>query len=164
RLRSAPSTPPMISRLPSPFCSVTTRVPAPMSARELSAAARVSVDLVNISTRSTGPIWPGSSVACMAMRSSVPGLWRIRPARPSAEVGYDLKRLGVRRPLLVTDHGLTRTGLPDKVCHVLREAGLAADLYDDVHIEPTDASWQAIADFVQGRDYDGFLAVGGGSA
>jgi alcohol dehydrogenase class IV len=57
-----------------------------------------------------------------------------------------------------------RTGLPDKVCHVLREAGLAADLYDDVHIEPTDASWQAIADFVQGRDYDGFLAVGGGSA
>src|SRR5207244_223525 len=40
----------------------------------------------------------------------------------------------------------------------------AADLYDDVHIEPTDASWQAIADFVQGRDYDGFLAVGGGSA
>jgi alcohol dehydrogenase class IV len=79
------------------------------------------------------------------------------------EVGYDLKRLGVRRPLLITDRGLMRTGLPDRVCHVLREADLAADLYDDVHIEPTDASWEAIAGFVQGRDYDGFVAVGGGS-
>jgi alcohol dehydrogenase class IV len=85
-------------------------------------------------------------------------------AGATAEAGYDLKRLGVRRPLLVTDRGVMRTGLPDKVCHVLRDAGLAADLYDEVHVEPTDASWQAIADYVQGRDYDGFLAVGGGSA
>jgi alcohol dehydrogenase class IV len=81
----------------------------------------------------------------------------------TGEVGYDLKRLGVRRPLLITDRGLMRTGLPDRVCRVLREADLAADLYDDVHVEPTDASWEAIADFVQGHDYDGFLAVGGGS-
>ena len=84
-------------------------------------------------------------------------------AGATAEVGYDLKRLGVRRPLLVTDPGLMHTGLPDRVCHLLREAGLAVDLYDEVHIEPTDASWQAIADYVQGRQYDGFVAVGGGS-
>jgi alcohol dehydrogenase class IV len=81
----------------------------------------------------------------------------------TSEAGYDLRRLGVRRPLLITDRGLMQTGLPDRVCRVLREAGLAADLYDDVHVEPTDASWEAIASYVQGRDYDGFLAVGGGS-
>jgi alcohol dehydrogenase class IV len=81
----------------------------------------------------------------------------------TGDVAYDLKRLGVRRPLLVTDRGLMQTGLPDRVCRLLREADLAADLYDDVHVEPTDASWQAIAEYVQGRDYDGFLAVGGGS-
>jgi alcohol dehydrogenase class IV len=81
----------------------------------------------------------------------------------TAEVGYDLQRLGVRRPLLITDRGLMHTGLPDRVCRVLRDADLAADLYDDVHVEPTDASWEAIADFVQGREYDGFVAVGGGS-
>ena len=40
------------------------------------------------------------------------------------EVAYDLKRLGVRRPLLVTDPGLMRVGLPDRVCRLLREAGL----------------------------------------
>jgi alcohol dehydrogenase class IV len=81
----------------------------------------------------------------------------------TGEVGYDLKRLGVKRPLLITDRGLMQTGLPDRVCRVLREADVAADLYDDVHVEPTDASWEAIASFVQGRDYDGFVAVGGGS-
>ena len=81
----------------------------------------------------------------------------------TGEVGYDLKRLGVRRPLVVTDHGLMRVGLPDRICRALGDAGLSADLYDDVHVEPTDASWQAIADFVQGHDYDGFVAVGGGS-
>ena len=82
----------------------------------------------------------------------------------TAEVAYDLKRLGVRRPLLITDSGLMRTGLPDRVCRLMREADLSADLYDDVHVEPTDASWEAIASYVQGRDYDGFVAVGGGSA
>lgn len=82
----------------------------------------------------------------------------------TAEVAYDLKRLGVRRPLLITDRGLMRTGLPDRVCRLMREADLSADLFDDVHVEPTDASWKAIASYVQGRDYDGFLAVGGGSA
>src|SRR5215467_4072751 len=84
-------------------------------------------------------------------------------AGATSEVGYDLKRLGVRRPLLITDRGLVRTGLADRVCHVLREADLAADLYDEVHVEPTDVSWEAIAEYVQGRNYDGFVAVGGGS-
>src|SRR6516225_712487 len=79
------------------------------------------------------------------------------------EVAYDLQRFGVRRPLLITDSKLVRLGLADRVCATLREADIAADLYDDVHVEPTDASWQAIADYVRGRDYDGFVAVGGGS-
>src|SRR5947209_20356125 len=79
------------------------------------------------------------------------------------EVGYDLKRLGVRKPLLITDGTLMRLGLADRVCQVLREADLDADLYDDVHVEPTDVSWQAIAEYVRGREYDGFVALGGGS-
>ena len=84
-------------------------------------------------------------------------------AGATAEVAYDLQRLGVRRPLVITDRGLVRTGLVDRVCRVLREADLAADLYDDVHVEPTDVSWEAISEYAQGRDYDGFVAVGGGS-
>src|SRR5207245_3538240 len=42
--------------------------------------------------------------------------------------------------------------------------GLSADIFDDVHVEPTDKSFEAIARFVQGRDYDCFVAVGGCSS
>ena len=80
------------------------------------------------------------------------------------EVAYDLKRLGVKHPLIVTDRGVMKLGLPERVRSLLQEGGLSADIFDDVHVEPTDKSFEAIATFVQGRDYDGFVAVGGGSS
>lgn len=79
------------------------------------------------------------------------------------EVSYDLKRLGVRHALIVTDSGLMKLGLPDRVRTLIQDAGISADIFDDVHIEPTDRSFEQIASFVHGRDYDGFVAVGGGS-
>ena len=79
------------------------------------------------------------------------------------EVPYDLKRLGVHRALLVTDSGLMKLGLAERVRALIQEAGIAVDIFDDVHIEPTDRSFEQIASFVRGRDYDGFVAVGGGS-
>src|SRR5205085_6277286 len=80
------------------------------------------------------------------------------------EVAYDLKRLGVRRALIVTDHGIMKLGLPERVRTLLQEGGISADIFDDVHVEPTDQSFEAIASFVSGRDYDGFVAIGGGSS
>lgn len=79
------------------------------------------------------------------------------------EVSYDLKRLGVRHALIITDSGLMKLGLPDRVRTLIQDAGISADIFDDVHIEPTDRSFEQIASFVHGRDYDGFVAVGGGS-
>src|SRR6266566_2724102 len=80
------------------------------------------------------------------------------------EVAYDLKRLGVQHALLVTDRGVMKLGLPERVRKLIQEAGISADIYDDVHVEPTDKSFDTIASFVRGRDYDGFVAVGGGSS
>jgi alcohol dehydrogenase class IV len=80
------------------------------------------------------------------------------------EVGYDLKRLGVRRALIVTDKGVMKIGLPERVRTLLQDEGISAEIYDDVHVEPTDKSFEAISSFVHGRDYDGFVAVGGGSS
>jgi len=79
------------------------------------------------------------------------------------EVPYDLKRLGVRHALLVTDGGLMKLGLPERVRALIQDAGISVDIFDDVHIEPTDRSFEQIASFVHGRDYDGFVAIGGGS-
>lgn len=80
------------------------------------------------------------------------------------EIAYDLKRLGIRKALIVTDPGITRLGLPERLRALLREESIAADIYDHVHVEPTDRSFEEIAAFVNGRGYDGFVAVGGGSS
>src|SRR5579872_5644479 len=61
------------------------------------------------------------------------------------EVPYDLKRLGVHRTLLVTDSGLMKLGLAERVRVLIQEAGIAVDIFDDVHIEPTDRSFEQIA-------------------
>ncbi len=79
------------------------------------------------------------------------------------EVAYDLKRLGVRHALIITDPGVMKLGVPERVQTLLRDEGIGAEIFDDVHVEPTDQSFEAIATFVRGRDYDGFVAVGGGS-
>src|SRR3989440_7908680 len=55
-------------------------------------------------------------------------------------------------------------GLPDRVRTLLQEDGLSTDIFDEVHVEPTDHSFEAIATFVRGRDYYGFVAIGGGSS
>jgi alcohol dehydrogenase class IV len=47
---------------------------------------------------------------------------------------------------------------------LLAEAGINTEIYDEVHVEPTDQSFEAIAAFVRGRDFDGFVAIGGGSS
>ncbi|MGZ3618320.1 MAG: hydroxyacid-oxoacid transhydrogenase [Ktedonobacteraceae bacterium] len=80
------------------------------------------------------------------------------------EVAYDLKRLSVRNVLIVTDRTIMKLGLPERVRALLEEAGISSEIYDDVHVEPTDQSFEAIATFVKGRDYDGFVAIGGGSS
>ncbi|WP_052889278.1 hydroxyacid-oxoacid transhydrogenase [Thermogemmatispora carboxidivorans] len=82
----------------------------------------------------------------------------------TAEVAYDAKRLGIQRALIVTDRGLMQLGLPERVRRLLTEAGLQADIYDDVHVEPTDRSFEEIARFIEGRNYDGMIAIGGGSS
>ena len=61
-----PRTSAMISRFPRPFCNVTATVASPIMHRAASAAARVSVDLVRISTRSTSPTSDVESVALEA--------------------------------------------------------------------------------------------------
>lgn len=79
------------------------------------------------------------------------------------EVGYDMRRLGARRVLVVTDPRLAQGESVAVVLAALRAAGIDAVLYDQVRVEPTDISFQhAIAFATQGH-FDGYVAVGGGS-
>src|SRR5260370_16870265 len=80
------------------------------------------------------------------------------------EVAYDLKRLGVKHTLIITDRGVMKLGLPERVRSLLQEDGINADIFDEVHVEPTDQSFEAIATFVGGRDYHGIVAIRGGAS
>src|SRR5436190_11775566 len=80
------------------------------------------------------------------------------------ELGYEMRRLGATRVMVVTDPNLAR-GEPVAVALAsLRAAGLDAVLFDRARVEPTDASFkEAIAFATEGR-FDGYVAVGGGSS
>ena len=81
------------------------------------------------------------------------------------EVGYDVRQLGVGRCLVVTDPGVAATGGPERVAEGLRAAGVRAEVWDGVHVEPTDASMRAAVDAARSSGpWDGVVAVGGGSS
>ncbi|MCI0841246.1 MAG: iron-containing alcohol dehydrogenase [Chloroflexi bacterium] len=46
----------------------------------------------------------------------------------------------------------------------LKAEGIDAELYDGVHVEPTDVSFKEAIRFAAEGDFDGFVAVGGGSS
>lgn len=82
----------------------------------------------------------------------------------TAEVGMDLADMGLHRVLVVTDANLAGSESVAVVRQSLEDAGVDYDLYEGVHVEPTDASFKdAIRVATQG-DYEGYVAVGGGSS
>jgi alcohol dehydrogenase class IV len=83
----------------------------------------------------------------------------------SEEFGWDLVQEGVRRVLVVTDAALAEQGVPDRVADGLRRYDLQVDVFDEVHVEPTDESLAHAVDWARANGpYDGFVAVGGGSS
>ncbi|MBG6095579.1 hydroxyacid-oxoacid transhydrogenase [Nocardioides luteus] len=83
----------------------------------------------------------------------------------SAEIGYDLASLGARRALVVTDPGISATGLPQRVAEQMKTYDVEAVVFDGVHVEPTDESMRAAVQFArENGPFDAIVAVGGGSS
>jgi hydroxyacid-oxoacid transhydrogenase len=80
------------------------------------------------------------------------------------EVGYEMKRLGARRVMVVTDPNMTDSEPVSVTMDSLRAEGIDAALFDGVHVEPTDVSFQEAAEFAAAGHFDGYAAVGGGSS
>jgi hydroxyacid-oxoacid transhydrogenase len=80
------------------------------------------------------------------------------------EVGFELAELGARKVLVVTDPTLRALPPVGIVIDALEQQRLSWDVYDGVRIEPTDASFGAAIAFARDREYDAFVAIGGGSA
>lgn len=80
------------------------------------------------------------------------------------ELAHDCAQHGLTRVVLVTDPGVAATGVPERVSDGLTRGGVEVVPYDKVHVEPTDASFRAAAEFAAGQRWDGIIAVGGGSS
>ena len=81
----------------------------------------------------------------------------------SDEIGFDLSQYAVRRVLVVTDAGVAATGHPQRVAEQMGRFGIEAAVFDGVHVEPTDASFEAaIAHARATGPWDAFVAVGEG--
>ena len=79
------------------------------------------------------------------------------------EVGYDMKRLGGQRVMVVTDPNLADSESVSIAMTALRAEGMDAVLFDEVHIEPTDVSFKQAIQFAIDGCFDSYVAIGGGS-
>jgi len=80
------------------------------------------------------------------------------------EIGMDLADMGVRRVLVLTDPNLATMPPVATVLEAMEAEGIAFELFDRVRVEPTDASFQEAIAVATAGEFDGFVAVGGGSS
>ncbi len=81
----------------------------------------------------------------------------------TGEVGDDLNDLGARRTMVVIDPAVRDSSTGETVLASLKAARVDFDVYDQVVVEPTDASFQAATAAARTGKFDSFVAVGGGS-
>ncbi|NUP06448.1 MAG: iron-containing alcohol dehydrogenase [Polyangiaceae bacterium] len=80
-----------------------------------------------------------------------------------AEVGDRAAAYGIKRVALFTDRRIVGLDHYRRVERSLRAAGLDVVTFADVHVEPTDASFQEAARFAKEARPDGYVSIGGGS-
>ena len=81
----------------------------------------------------------------------------------TGEVGYEMRRFGCKRVMVLSDPKMAFEEPVKVVLSSIKDQGIEAILYDQVKIEPTDVSFKQAAGFASNGDFDGFVAVGGGS-
>ena len=87
------------------------------------------------------------------------------------EVGRDacqklptiLDSLGIKKPLIITDEMMVKLGYVHKLQTILKEVQITADVFSDTMPEPTESSIESGVQQVRHQEYDGLIALGGGS-
>ena len=74
----------------------------------------------------------------------------------------ECERVGITRPLVVTDPGVKAAGVLQKALDAL--AGMTVAVFDQTPSNPTEAAVRAAVDAYRANGCDGLIAVGGGSA
>jgi len=80
------------------------------------------------------------------------------------EVGWDMEEQGCKRVMVVTDANLSDKEPVGVTLEALRMHAIDAVLFDQAKVEPTDISFKEAIQFARDGNFDGFVAVGGGSS
>lgn len=81
------------------------------------------------------------------------------------EIGFEMTGYGAGRVLIVTDPGVRALGIPERIAESLQHYGISSEIFDGVHVEPTDDSMVKATEYARAQGpWDGYVAVGGGSA
>ena len=81
----------------------------------------------------------------------------------TAEVGHDVADMGIHQVAVITDPVVSRLPPVASVLESLSDHGIGFRLFDGVRVEPNDASFAAAIRFARSEEFEGFVAVGGGS-
>lgn len=79
------------------------------------------------------------------------------------QLAQQCERVGIRRPLIVTDRGVRAAGLIDTVLQALG-ASVTVAIYDGTPPNPNEAAVREAVDAYRKGECDGIVAVGGGSS
>jgi alcohol dehydrogenase class IV len=79
-----------------------------------------------------------------------------------ALLNAECQRVGITRPLIVTDQGVKAAGIVQKALNAL--PGMTVAVFDQTPSNPTEAAVRAAAAAYAANRCDGLIAVGGGSA
>lgn len=79
-----------------------------------------------------------------------------------SQLPAECERVGMRRPLIVTDAGVRAAGLLDRLQSALQ--GTPAAVFDQTPSNPTEAAVRAAVEIYRRERCDGLIALGGGSA
>jgi len=80
------------------------------------------------------------------------------------KIGVEAKSLNATRAFIVTDKGVMRIGLAERVSQILKSGGVQSEIFDQVEPEPSMENVNECVEFTRGKKYDLFVGVGGGSS
>jgi len=81
-----------------------------------------------------------------------------------AELGNELSRLGARFPLIITDPGIVKAGILDKITKRLKDQKISFTVFDGVEPDPKIRNVKEAVKIVGNGSHDVLVGLGGGSS